>query len=61
LNLDNSLIKDQATDNKKSWLCPCNGCKKARKQAFAEVFQIADGGGDAYTKIANIKKLVQEK
>jgi len=61
LNLEKSLIKDQATDNKKGWLCPCNGCKKARKQAFAEVFQIADGGGDAYTKIANIKKLVQEK
>jgi hypothetical protein len=25
-------------------------------QAFAEVFEIADGGGDAYTKIANIKR-----
>ena len=48
-------------ENNKKWFCPCNGCKKARKQAFAEVFEIADGGGDAYTKIANIKKLVQEK
>jgi hypothetical protein len=47
--------------NNKNWICPCNGCKKARLQAFAEVFAIADGGGDAYTKISNIKKLVQPK
>ena len=61
MNLDNNLIKNQTIDNKKNWICPCNGCKKARQQAFAEVFQIADGGGDAYTKIINIKKLTQTK
>jgi hypothetical protein len=53
--------RDQISYSTKQWICPCSGCKKARKQAFAEVFEIADGGGDAYTKIANIKKLVQEK
>lgn len=24
------------TENK-NWICPCNGCKKARKQAFEEI------------------------
>ena len=24
------------TENK-NWVCPCNGCKKARKQAFQEI------------------------
>jgi hypothetical protein len=24
--------KDQASSFKKSWFCPCNGCKKAAKQ-----------------------------
>lgn len=25
---------------KKTWHCPCNGCKKARKQALQEVHDI---------------------
>jgi len=45
----------------KSWVCPCNGCKKARKQAFDEVMKLIDAGGDAYTKVNNIKKLINEK
>ena len=47
--------------NNKDWACPCNGCKKALKQAFEEVIMLLDAGGDAYTKINNIKKLVEEK
>ena len=44
----------------KDWICPCNGCKKARKQAFDEVMKLIDAGGDAYTKVNNIKKLIEE-
>lgn len=44
-----------------SWICPCNGCKKARKQAFDEVMKLIDAGGDAYTKVNNIKKLINDK
>jgi len=47
--------------NNKDWACPCNGCKKARKQAFDEVMKLIDAGGDAYTKINNIKKLINDK
>jgi hypothetical protein len=63
LNLNNisNQPKDQISDNKKTWMCPCNGCKKARKQAFDEVMKLIDAGGDAYTKVNNIKKLINEK
>jgi len=44
-----------------NWVCPCNGCKKARQQAFDEVLSILDGGGDAYSRIQLIKKLVEKK
>jgi len=47
--------------NSKDWVCPCNGCKKARKQAFDEVMKLIDAGGDAYTKIHEIKKLIEKK
>ena len=30
------------SDRNKSWVCPCNGCAKARKQALIEVRQLAD-------------------
>jgi hypothetical protein len=46
---------------KTDWICPCNGCKKARQQAFNEILKILDAGGDAYTKIDNIKKLIEKK
>lgn len=26
----------------KNWICPCNGCKKARKQTLLEVREILD-------------------
>jgi len=47
--------------NNKNWVCPCNGCKKARKQAFDEVMKLIDAGGDAYTKVNNIRKLIENK
>jgi hypothetical protein len=54
--------ESKTLENKsKSWICPCNGCKKARKQAFDEVMELIDAGGDAYTKVNNIKKLISEK
>lgn len=49
------------TPQRGDWICPCNGCKKARQKAFSEIANILDQGGDAYTKIANIKKLVEQK
>jgi tRNA(Ile)-lysidine synthase TilS/MesJ len=61
LNLNNVTLKDQISNEKKDWICPCNGCKKARKQAFDEIMKVIDAGGDAYTKIHNIKKLISEK
>lgn len=44
-----------------NWICPCNGCKKARKQAFDEIIAILDGGGDAYSRIEKIRKLSETK
>lgn len=44
-----------------NWVCPCNGCKKARQQAFDDILKVLDAGGDAYTKIDNIKKLIEKK
>lgn len=26
----------------KNWICPCNGCKKARKQALQEIQDLID-------------------
>lgn len=52
---------EQTSLGKKGWVCPCTGCKKARKQAFSEVRQIIDAGGDAYSRIQNIVKLISEK
>lgn len=49
------------TPERGNWICPCNGCKKARKQAFQEVVDILDGGGDAYSRIQSIVKLIKEK
>ena len=33
------------TENK-SWVCPCNGCKKARRQAFQEIEDALNKWGD---------------
>jgi hypothetical protein len=46
--------------NKDSWACPCNGCKKAKHQAFKEILAVLDSGGDAYSRISNIKKLIED-
>lgn len=46
------------SSQKSSWICPCTGCNKARKQAFKEVLDILEGGGDAYSRIHAIKKLI---
>ena len=43
------------------WICPCNGCQKARKRAFNDVLDILNSGGDAYTKIQAIKQLIESK
>lgn len=49
------------TPTRGDWICPCNGCKKARKRAFKEVAEILDGGGDAYSRIEQVRKLISEK
>jgi hypothetical protein len=36
------------TPQRGNWVCPCTGCKKARKQAFAEVLEIIDVDNDTY-------------
>ena len=41
-----------------NWVCPCTGCNKARKKAFSEVLEIIEGGGDAYSRIHAIRKLI---
>jgi hypothetical protein len=51
-------VNPNQTSQKSNWLCPCNGCVKARKQAFKEVADILEGGGDAYSRIHAIKKLI---
>ncbi len=43
------------------WICPCNGCKKARTQAFEEVLQILDSGGDAYFRMWEVRNYVREQ
>lgn len=43
------------------WVCPCTGCQKARKKAFKEVLTILDGGGDAYSRIDAVRKLIDKK
>jgi hypothetical protein len=49
------------TPQRSNWVCPCNGCKKAKQQAFQEILDIIEGGGDAYSKIHAIKKLINPK
>lgn len=43
------------------WICPCTGCAKARRKAFNEVLEILDGGGDAYSRLDALRKLVEIK
>lgn len=43
------------------WICPCNGCKRARKEAFEEILQILDGGGDAYFRIHDIREHIRKE
>ena len=53
------MMKDQnQTTQKNNWTCPCNGCKKSRLQALQKVLEILDGGGDAYSRIENVRKLI---
>ncbi len=54
----NNLNSSQTSN---SWICPCNGCKKARTQALKEVLEILDGGGDAYSRIDLVRKLIEKK
>lgn len=49
------------TPQRGDWACPCNGCQKARKFAFKEILDILDGGGDAYSRIESIRKLIAKK
>lgn len=49
------------TQQRGDWVCPCTGCIKARKKAFKDVLQILDGGGDAYSRIESIRKLIKEQ
>lgn len=30
------------TMSEKNWICPCNGCKKARRQAFEEIEELME-------------------
>ena len=45
---------------KNNWVCPCTGCNKARKKAFTEVLEVIEGGGDAYSRIHAIRKLIED-
>lgn len=49
------------TPQRGDWVCPCTGCQKARKKAFKEIIEILDGGGDAYSRIETIRKLIDKK
>lgn len=49
------------TPQRGDWVCPCTGCKKARLKAFKEVSEIIDGGGDAYSRIDALRKLIEKK
>jgi len=49
------------TPQRGDWVCPCNGCLKARKRAFKEVLDIIEAGGDAYSRIDAIRKLIDKK
>lgn len=49
------------TPQRGNWVCPCSGCQKARKQAFMEVLEILDNGGDAYSKINAVKDFINKK
>lgn len=49
------------TPSRGNWLCPCNGCKKARIRALDEVLTIVDGGGDAYSRLDKIRELVENE
>jgi hypothetical protein len=49
------------TPQRGDWICPCTGCMKARKKAFKEISIILDSGGDAYSRIEKIRKLIDKK
>jgi predicted RNA-binding protein YlxR (DUF448 family) len=34
------------TPSRGNWVCPCSGCKKARKQAFDEILDIINKDHD---------------
>lgn len=59
--MDLSPNKINQKSNNTSWVCPCNGCKKAKQQAYQEILNIIEGGGDAYSRINAIKELITKK
>jgi predicted RNA-binding protein YlxR (DUF448 family) len=46
------------TPSRGNWVCPCSGCKKARKQAFDEILEILDQ--EPYDILHNVH-LLREK
>lgn len=55
------MVDPNQTPKRGDWVCPCNGCKKARKRALQDVLEVLDGGGDAYSRIEAIRKKASEK
>lgn len=49
------------TPQRGDWICPCTGCGKARAKAFKQILEILDGGGDAYSRIEEVRKLITKK
>lgn len=49
-------------EDKGNWNCPCNGCKKARKQALKEVYDIIFQDGDILTNVyLNLMELMKKE
>jgi hypothetical protein len=44
-----------------NWVCPCGGCKKARKQAFAEVIDILDSSPDVLWNTHALRQYIKEQ
>lgn len=43
------------------WVCPCNGCKRARKEAFQEILDILESGGDAYFRMHSVYEHIRKE
>ena len=49
------------TPERGDWVCPCTGCQKARKKAFAEVLDLLNATGDIMYNVHMVRELVTPK